>query len=276
MLGAGNGSDLDLPALAERFASLHLVDIDGEALERCRAGAPRDTARAARAARGRRPVGLHRPPRRVGRGLPGRGRPRPRRAARDPRHPRQLGPLGRSFDVVVSTCALSQLAVPYHRAWILPASDWANLHAAVTAVHLATLAGRDEARRHGHPDLRRAVVEARAGAAGARRRAARRRGGLRASATPADGGHMDPEPADLLARLDEHGPARRGAAPDRALALEHRRRDAARLRAGLPPHGAAGAAERSAPSTRTSSGVGVRARRSATNGARRGAETHRG
>jgi hypothetical protein len=52
--------------------------------------------------------------------------------------------LGRRFDVVVSTCALSQLAVPYHRAWILPAAAWAQLHDATSAVHLSTLAGATE------------------------------------------------------------------------------------------------------------------------------------
>jgi hypothetical protein len=55
-----------------------------------------------------------------------------------------LRQLGRRFDVVVSTCALSQLAVPYHRTWILPAPSWAQLHDAVTAVHLSTLAGATE------------------------------------------------------------------------------------------------------------------------------------
>src|SRR4051812_14797742 len=34
VLGAGNCNDLDLPALAERFREIHLVDLDREALER--------------------------------------------------------------------------------------------------------------------------------------------------------------------------------------------------------------------------------------------------
>ncbi len=37
VLGAGNCNDLDLPQLAARFAEIHLVDLDGEALERARA-----------------------------------------------------------------------------------------------------------------------------------------------------------------------------------------------------------------------------------------------
>jgi hypothetical protein len=36
---------------------------------------------------------------------------------------------------------LSQLGLPFRRTWVAPASTWANLTAAITAVHLATLAG---------------------------------------------------------------------------------------------------------------------------------------
>jgi hypothetical protein len=49
--------------------------------------------------------------------------------------------LGRSFDVCVSTCVLSQLANPFRRAWALPAAEWVSLDAALTGVHLTTLAG---------------------------------------------------------------------------------------------------------------------------------------
>jgi hypothetical protein len=138
VLGAGNGSDLDLPALAGRFGSLHLVDLDGEALERCRAGATP-------ALRDR--LVLH-----GGVDLSGFterldewGDAFPNEAdlgrAAQPAIHGILRRLGRAFDVVASTCALSQLAVPYHRAWLLPAPAWASLHAAITAVHLATIAG---------------------------------------------------------------------------------------------------------------------------------------
>jgi hypothetical protein len=44
-------------------------------------------------------------------------------------------------DVVLSTCVLSQLGLPFRRTWVAPASVWANLTAALTAIHLATLAG---------------------------------------------------------------------------------------------------------------------------------------
>ena len=198
VLGAGNGSDLDLPALAERFVELHLVDLDGAALDRCRADA-------APGLRDR--LILH-----PGVDLSGFterldewGEAFPAEAdlgrAAQPAIHGILRQLGRAFDVVVSTCALSQLAVPYHRAWILPASSWANLHAAVTAVHLATLAGAtkpggvgilifDVLSSKAAPALRELPPEAVA---------------TFAERHTAEGGRMEPEPAALLARMEGLG-----------------------------------------------------------------------
>jgi hypothetical protein len=201
VLGAGNGSDLDLPALAARFAAIHLVDIDGEALARCRAGAPP-------ALRDR--LVLH-----EGVDLSGFtdrldewGEAFPTEAdlgrAAQPAIHGVLRRLGRTFDVVVSTCALSQLAVPYHRAWILPATAWASLHAAVTAVHLATIAGAttpggtgllvfDVLSSQKAPELRAldgASPEALASFVERQER---------------EGGHLEPDPRGLLARLGALG-----------------------------------------------------------------------
>jgi hypothetical protein len=47
--------------------------------------------------------------------------------------------LGRDFDVVLSTGVLSQLVVPFHRAWLTSQLNWERLDAAIIAVHLATL-----------------------------------------------------------------------------------------------------------------------------------------
>jgi hypothetical protein len=200
VLGAGNGSDLDLPALAERFASLHLVDIDGEALERCRGGAPTAV---------REKLVLHPDVDLSGFGDRidewGDGFPAAAElgAAAQPAIGRVLRALGRPFDVIVSTCALSQLVVPYHRAWILPASDWENLHAAVAAVHLATIVGAtkpggtgilifDVVSSRAVPELRDVGERPEDAAAFAER-------------YEAGGGRMAPAPAGLLARLGGMG-----------------------------------------------------------------------
>ncbi|MDB4979961.1 MAG: hypothetical protein JWM82_713 [Myxococcales bacterium] len=142
MLGAGNGSDLDLPRLAEMFNEIHLVDLDGDALARGHAALP---------ARLRERVVLHPDVDLTGliEHLDDWGDAFPAEAdlgrAAVPAIQSILGSIltraGRRFDTVVSTCVLSQLAVPFHRAWLLPASAWANLHAALTAIHLSTLSG---------------------------------------------------------------------------------------------------------------------------------------
>ena len=141
VLGAGNGSDLDVPALAKVFDEVHLVDLDGQALGRCVAALP---------AKVRGSVTAHAEVDLTGfldrlddwgdsfPAAPDLGR------AAVAAIQGILARLGRRFDVVVSTCALSQLAVPYHRAWILPPPAWAALHDATTAVHLSTLAGATE------------------------------------------------------------------------------------------------------------------------------------
>jgi hypothetical protein len=137
VLGVGNASDLDLPFLCERFSEVHLADLDGAALERARARQP---------AALQQQLVLH--PNVDLSGLLehldswGDAFPEPRElgasavaAAR-----RLVNELGR-YDVTLSTCVLSQLGLPFRRSWIAPASTWANLSAALSAVHLATLAG---------------------------------------------------------------------------------------------------------------------------------------
>ncbi len=145
VLGAGNGSDLDVPKLAKTFSEIHLVDLDGDALARGRAALP---------ARLRERVILHPDVDLTGLidHLDDWGDAFPAEAelgrAAVPAIQGVLTSLvtraGRRFDTVVSTCVLSQLAVPFHRAWLLPATAWANLHAALTAIHLSTLSGATE------------------------------------------------------------------------------------------------------------------------------------
>jgi hypothetical protein len=141
VLGAGNGSDLDVAALTKSHSEIHLVDLDGEALARGRDALP---------ARLRDRVVLH--PDVDLTGLIDRidewGDAFPSEAelgrAALPAIQGILGRLGRRFDTVVSTCVLSQLAVPFHRTWILPAQSWSNLHGALAGIHLTTLAGATE------------------------------------------------------------------------------------------------------------------------------------
>ncbi len=137
VLGVGNASDLDLPLLAARFREVHLVDLDGAALERARARQPSGVSTK---------LVLHGdvdlsglldrldswgdafpPPQELG----------PIAVAAARRLVAQLG----THSVVLSTCILSQLGLPFRRTWVAPASTWANLTAAITAVHLATIAG---------------------------------------------------------------------------------------------------------------------------------------
>jgi hypothetical protein len=138
IFGAGNGTDLDLPRLAETFREIHLVDLDGEALERARQGLP---------AAVRQRVIPHAPVDLSGfmSHLDDWGESFPDdatlgRSAFDAARAIMAG-LGRGFDVVLSTGALSQLIVPFHRAWITSQANWARLDAAIIAVHLATLVG---------------------------------------------------------------------------------------------------------------------------------------
>ena len=138
ILGAGNGSDLDVPRLAKAFHEIHLVDLDGEALERMRQDLPA-------ALRDR--VISHAPVDLSGfmNHLDEWGDSFPDDAT--------LGQsafaaaraipagLGRTFDVVLSTGSLSQLIVPFQRAWVMSQLNWQRMDAAITAVHLATLVG---------------------------------------------------------------------------------------------------------------------------------------
>jgi len=136
IFGAGNGSDLDVQRLADTFREVHLVDLDGEALERAR----QDLSAAVRER-----VILHAPVDLSGfmSHLDDWGESFPDDAmlgqvAFASAHAIVAG-LGRLFDVVLSTGVLSQLLVPFHRAWITSRLNWQRLDAAITSLHIATL-----------------------------------------------------------------------------------------------------------------------------------------
>ena len=146
VFGAGNAEDLELERLAARFSEIHLVDLDGEALER---------ARDRQAAVTRKKLVLH--PEVDCSGLlehlddwaehfP---EPSELMAAAVLAAQGIVRGLGRGFSAVVSTCMLAQLVAPFERAWLASRAQWADLLRAINAVHLGTLTGSLLAGGHG-------------------------------------------------------------------------------------------------------------------------------
>jgi hypothetical protein len=138
VLGAGNCNDLDLVALASRFAEIHLVDLDREALRRAQERLPAEAA-----AR----VTLHAPVDLSG------ALHRLAAFRRTPPTPAQLGVLPRAaaesvlaalpggFDVVLSACLLSQLM---HSCYLALGTRHPTLRltaCALAIAHLRSLAG---------------------------------------------------------------------------------------------------------------------------------------
>jgi hypothetical protein len=137
VFGAGACADVDLDYLCGHFERVHLVDLDGEVIERAREGLPP-------AARGR--TVLH-----GGVDLSGfLGRIDDWGDGFPPAQ--ELGPLGVAaaqriaaglggpFRRTLSTCVLSQLIVPYQQTLLTSAQNWEQLGAALVALHLITLA----------------------------------------------------------------------------------------------------------------------------------------
>jgi hypothetical protein len=136
VFGAGNAADLELPWLLERFDEVHLVDLDGAALERARVRHKVDTNRL-----------VLRPETDLSGMLEhlddwGESFPDPAELGRAAvQAAGQLSSRLGKFDVTLSTCVLSQLGLPFRRAWVASRTTWGHLMSAITSVHLATLAG---------------------------------------------------------------------------------------------------------------------------------------
>lgn len=135
VFGAGNASDIDLERLATPFRTIHLVDIDGSALERARQRQP---------AAVRDKLFLH------DLDLTGfidriddwSDEMPANLAALTVEVSRDLvSRLGQTFDVTVSNCVLSQFTAPFRRMWARTVPEWSGLEAALTVGHLLTLAG---------------------------------------------------------------------------------------------------------------------------------------
>jgi hypothetical protein len=138
VFGAGNCADIDLEYLGGRFGEIHLVDLDGEALERSRDRQPKAL---------RERIVLH-----GDRDLSGILQYLDDWAERFPNDTELeqtslraahalLESIGRPFDVTLSTCVLSQLVLPFQETWVMNEEEWDKLSAITTAVHLATLFG---------------------------------------------------------------------------------------------------------------------------------------
>ena len=138
VFGAGNCADIDLEYLAKRFHEIHLVDLDGAAIERSRDRQPKAL---------RERIVLH-----GDRDLSGILHCLDDWAERFPSDAELeqtslraahalLQSIGRPFDVTLSTCVLSQLLLPFQDTWVMSEEEWDKLIACTTAVHLATLFG---------------------------------------------------------------------------------------------------------------------------------------
>ena len=138
IFGAGDANELELERLAASFRELHLVDLDGEALTR---------ARDRQGATVREKIVLHDGVDCSGvlEHLDAWGDQFPERAelARVAVEAAQsiVHRLGFGFPAVVSNCLLSQLALPFQRAWLTSRGNWTDLLSTISAIHLATLAG---------------------------------------------------------------------------------------------------------------------------------------
>jgi hypothetical protein len=137
VLGAGKCDDLDLPRLADRFAAIHLVDLDGEAMERARDRQPASVRDAIVLHGGIDLSGLLARLDEWGDAFP------------DDQTLHQtvfrsahavVDALGGPFDVTLSTCVMSQLMLPFQNAWTASGETWSKLSAATAAVHVGTLA----------------------------------------------------------------------------------------------------------------------------------------
>jgi hypothetical protein len=137
VLGAGKCNDLDLPYLADRFAAIHLVDLDGEAMERARDRQPERVREAIVLHGGVDLSGLLARIDEWGDAFPD---DRTLHHAVFSAAHAVVQALGAPFDVTFSTCVLSQLLVPFQNAWTASEETWGKLVAATSAVHVGLLA----------------------------------------------------------------------------------------------------------------------------------------
>ena len=137
VLGAGNCDDLDLPALVREFGEVHLVDLDGQALAGALARLTGPTRERITTQAGLDLSGAVALCDRWGDHFPDDAELGAFAATTAAALARAIG---RSFDVVLSTCLLSQLYQPLRESLILGLDDWQRLFAAIDRAHLGTVA----------------------------------------------------------------------------------------------------------------------------------------
>jgi hypothetical protein len=137
VLGAGNADDLDLAEATESFGEVHLVDLDPHALAQAIDGQPDKV---------RRRVVTHAPVDLTGGAIDridewGECTPQPQElSALAGSTAREVAArLGRTFDVVLSTCTLTQTFLPFKNTLALPATDWERLFSGLALVHLSVM-----------------------------------------------------------------------------------------------------------------------------------------
>jgi hypothetical protein len=137
VFGAGACADVDLDHLCEHFERVHLIDLDGEVIERARDRLPL-AARQRTVLHG--DIDLSGFLDRIdawGEAFPA----APELGALGVAAAQGIAArLGGPFRRTLSTCVLSQLIVPYQRTLITSGHDWEQLGDALVAVHLITLA----------------------------------------------------------------------------------------------------------------------------------------
>jgi hypothetical protein len=141
ILGAGNCDDLDLPALVRDFSRVHLVDIDGDAVEQAIARAPAAIRPWLSAQGGLDLSGTIALIDRWGDAYP---TDKDLAAFVTETATTLAGAIGAQLpepcDVVLSASLLSQLYLPVRDTLLLGMADWQKLFAAIDCAHLATLA----------------------------------------------------------------------------------------------------------------------------------------
>jgi hypothetical protein len=135
LLGAGNANDFDLPALAERFDELHLVDIDPAALARATGRQP---APVRNKMKNHAPVDLSGIFHQLDGGLDRLPDPATlvEAGVKD-----VLGRLPQDFDLVVSACVMSQISWAFARVCGQDEALKATLEQAMVNIHLRVLLG---------------------------------------------------------------------------------------------------------------------------------------